>query len=116
MSARPSRRMAPQAAEAGQEGPPLLLPPGRPDDPAEGGPARRGDGWSEAADGVLAVIGAKSQERERLWQERQDLLLAWLPLVEPLVLPGATHLLQVENPHDIAEGLAASSARHPLSG
>jgi hypothetical protein len=59
--------------------------------------------------GVLAVIGAKGQEGERIWQERQELLLAWLPNVEPLVLSGATHLLQVEHPHDMAEGLAAFS-------
>jgi hypothetical protein len=47
---------------------------------------------------VLAVIGAKSQELDRIWVERQELLISWLPNVEPFVLPEARHLLQVENP------------------
>ena len=64
---------------------------------------------------VLAVIGAKSQERDRIWEERQELLLSWLPNVAPFVLPDATHLLQVQNPHGMAEGLAAFFARHPIS-
>jgi len=64
---------------------------------------------------VLAVIGAKSQELDRIWQERQELLLAWLPSVEPFVLPAATHLLQVQNPRGMAEGLVGFFARHPLS-
>jgi hypothetical protein len=49
-----------------------------------------------------------------IWTERQDLLLTWLPHVEPFVLPDATHLLQVQNPRGMAEGLAAFFARHPL--
>jgi 3-oxoadipate enol-lactonase len=61
------------------------------------------------------VTGAKSQELDRIWAERQELLLAWLPNVEPFVLPDATHLLQVQNPRGMAEGLAAFFARHPLS-
>ena len=34
--------------------------------------------------------------------------------VEPFVLPAATHLLHVQNPRGMAEGLAAFLARHPL--
>jgi pimeloyl-ACP methyl ester carboxylesterase len=64
---------------------------------------------------VLAVIGAKSQELDRIWVERQELLLSWLPNVEPFVLPDATHLLQVQNPRGMAEGLGAFFARHPIS-
>jgi pimeloyl-ACP methyl ester carboxylesterase len=64
---------------------------------------------------VLAVAGEKSREVSQIWPERQDLLLAWLPQAEPFVLAGATHLLQVENPRDLAEALAAFFARHPLS-
>lgn len=64
---------------------------------------------------VLAVIGAKSQEMDRIWGERQELLLAWLPNVVPFVLPDATHLLQVQNPRGMAEGLAAFFARHPIA-
>jgi len=64
---------------------------------------------------VLAVTGAKSQEVDHIWEERQALLLAWLPNVEPFVLSDAAHLLQVQNPRGMAEGLAAFFARHPLS-
>jgi pimeloyl-ACP methyl ester carboxylesterase len=61
---------------------------------------------------VLAVLGALSRP---IFRERRELLLAWLPNVEPFVLPDATHLLHVENPRGMAEGLATFFARHPLA-
>jgi 3-oxoadipate enol-lactonase len=63
---------------------------------------------------VLSVLGGES---ERLWDrfgEAHRWLLDWLPLAEGLVLPGATHLPQIERPRGLAEGLAAFFARHPL--
>ncbi len=63
---------------------------------------------------VLAVVGAKSLELAPVWGERQELLLSWLPNVEPFVLPDATHLLQVQNPRGMAERLAAFFGRHPI--
>lgn len=62
---------------------------------------------------VLAVIGEKNRESP-VWNERQVMLLDWLPNAESFVLPNATHLLHVENPRGMAEGLAAFFARHPL--
>lgn len=64
---------------------------------------------------VLAVVGARSLEWNPIWGERQQLLLDWLPNVEPFVLPGATHLMEVENPVGLAERLAAFFARHSLT-
>ncbi len=64
---------------------------------------------------ALAVIGAKSPEVAPPSVERQELLLAWLPNVEPFVLPEATHLLHVQNPRGMAEALAAFFARHALA-
>lgn len=61
---------------------------------------------------VLVVMGARSNEVSTIWQRRQDLLNAWLPNSEPFVLPGATHLLHVQNPRAMAERLAAFFARH----
>jgi pimeloyl-ACP methyl ester carboxylesterase len=58
---------------------------------------------------VLAVLGAKSNP---IFHERRELLLTWLPNVEPFILPEATHLLQVQNPGGMAEALAAFFARH----
>jgi len=64
---------------------------------------------------VLAVIGAKSKGLSPIWNERQEMLLAWLPNVEPFVLPNATHLLQVENPHGMAQALDAFFVHHSIS-
>src|SRR5258705_9157177 len=61
---------------------------------------------------VLSLLGAKS---DPLFRERRQLLLAWLPNVEPFELPEATHLLYVENPRDMAKGLVGFFARHPVS-
>jgi pimeloyl-ACP methyl ester carboxylesterase len=65
---------------------------------------------------VLAVIGEKSKEQSPIWNARQEMLLTWLPNAEGFVLPGATHLLYVENPRGMAESLAAFFVRHPLKG
>ena len=37
-----------------------------------------------------------------------------LPNVEPFVLPDAGHLLHLENPRGLAQGLANFFARHPI--
>ena len=44
---------------------------------------------------VLAVVGEKSDSR---FHQRQQLLLEWLPNVEPFVLPDAGHLLHLQHP------------------
>ena len=61
---------------------------------------------------VLAVLGENSDSR---FQQRQKLLLDWLPNVQPFVLADAGHLLHLENPGGLAEGLAAFFARHPIT-
>jgi pimeloyl-ACP methyl ester carboxylesterase len=63
---------------------------------------------------ALAVIGGRSKDVSPVWEERQALLLDWLPDVEPFVLDGATHMLHLQQPQAMAEGLAAFLARHPL--
>jgi pimeloyl-ACP methyl ester carboxylesterase len=60
---------------------------------------------------VLAVVGEKSDAR---FQQRQQLLLNWLPDVEPFVLPDAGHLLYFENRRDLAQGMADFLARHAM--
>jgi pimeloyl-ACP methyl ester carboxylesterase len=62
---------------------------------------------------VLSVLGGEST---RLWDrfgETHRWLLASLPHAEGFVLPGATHLPQIERPRGLAEGLATFFARHP---
>jgi pimeloyl-ACP methyl ester carboxylesterase len=61
---------------------------------------------------ALAVLGADSAP---LFVESHAALKTWLPNVEPFVLPGATHGLQMQNPRGMAEGLAAFFGRHSLS-
>ena len=62
---------------------------------------------------VLMAIGAKNDQG--FVEYIQELLLSWLPNAESFVLPDASHLMQVENPRGMAEGLAAFYARHPLT-
>lgn len=62
---------------------------------------------------VLAVRGATSGDVHR---RRHQLLLEWLPRAEPFVLPDAGHLLHVQNPRAMAEGLASFFRRHPIDG
>jgi pimeloyl-ACP methyl ester carboxylesterase len=63
---------------------------------------------------VLAVLGGES---EALWP-RFGVTFRWLlsslPHVEGFVLPGTTHLMQVEKPREIAEELVEFWKRHPL--
>lgn len=63
---------------------------------------------------TLSVVGAKSMQLWPIWSERHEMLLAWLPKAEGLVLADATHLLHVQHPRAVAEALAAFFARHPF--
>lgn len=58
---------------------------------------------------VLAVTGANSDavSQAPIYNEIQARVLDWFPDARPFILPRAAHLLQVENPHDLAEALAA---------
>jgi pimeloyl-ACP methyl ester carboxylesterase len=58
---------------------------------------------------VLSVVGAETAATIGLpvYTEVHERCLGWFPNAKPFVLPRAAHLLQVENPHDMAEGLAA---------
>ena len=60
---------------------------------------------------VLAVVGENSDSR---FHQRQELLLQWLPNVEPFLLSNAGHLLHLDNLRGAALGMAAFFARHPV--
>jgi pimeloyl-ACP methyl ester carboxylesterase len=60
---------------------------------------------------VLSVVGEKSDER---FHQRHRLLLEWLPHVEPFVLSGGGHLLHLEKPRELAQGMADFFRRHPI--
>lgn len=61
---------------------------------------------------VLAVLGADSNAVLPGFGEGHQLLLEWFPQARPFVLPRATHLLQVQNPGDMAQALAAFLAEN----
>jgi hypothetical protein len=61
------------------------------------------------------VSPIKSAAVSPVWPQRQALLLEWLPNVEGFTLPGATHLLHVENPRGMADRLVIFFAHHRLA-
>jgi pimeloyl-ACP methyl ester carboxylesterase len=61
---------------------------------------------------VLAVCGENTAPT---FPDRLELLVDWLPHVERFELAGATHLLHLQDPRGMAEGLAAFYSRHPLT-
>jgi pimeloyl-ACP methyl ester carboxylesterase len=60
---------------------------------------------------VLNVRGELSAQR---FVEGSELLQSWFPRAERLFVPGAGHLLMVENPMAVADGLHDFFARHPI--
>jgi pimeloyl-ACP methyl ester carboxylesterase len=71
-----------------------------------------GEDASRISQAVLLVLGKNTTPT---FPERRELLLSWLPNAEPFDLPDASHLLHVENPRGMAEGLAAFFARHSMA-
>jgi pimeloyl-ACP methyl ester carboxylesterase len=61
---------------------------------------------------VLLLVGRDSWP---VYHEGHQRLLEWLPRVEGLVVPGANHLLPLQQPQRLAESLADFFARHPLA-
>jgi pimeloyl-ACP methyl ester carboxylesterase len=58
---------------------------------------------------VLSVVGT---ETAPIFRESHQLVKQWIPQAEELVVPQATHGLQIMNPHAVADGLARFFARH----
>ena len=60
---------------------------------------------------TLVVAGSQSPP---VFAERQQLLLEWLPRADAFTLPGAGHLMHLEQPEAFATALADFLARHPM--
>ncbi|HKO89858.1 MAG TPA: hypothetical protein VJU61_01825, partial [Polyangiaceae bacterium] len=63
---------------------------------------------------ILAVLGAESDAARlaggggaRVFAERHELLVRWLPQAEGVIMAGVTHLMLLENPSALAELLAS---------
>ncbi len=61
---------------------------------------------------ILSVLGARSSQIEFVKEVRQ-LLHSWFPQTEDLDVP-TTHLLQMQDPKGVAQGLAEFFSRHPI--
>jgi pimeloyl-ACP methyl ester carboxylesterase len=59
---------------------------------------------------VFCLVGT---ETAPLFSERRDLVHSWLPQTEDGVLPGANHLLQMQQPAAAARLLTDFLKRHP---
>ncbi|MFE5704492.1 alpha/beta fold hydrolase [Rhodococcus koreensis] len=60
---------------------------------------------------VLNVLGAESATR---FVEGSELVQSWFPRAERLSVPEAGHLLMVQNPTAVAQGLMDFLSRHPI--
>jgi pimeloyl-ACP methyl ester carboxylesterase len=60
---------------------------------------------------VLSVVGT---ETERLFAEGHALLHDWFPQLEDCTIAGAGHLLHLQRPEPVAQGVAEFFARHPM--
>jgi pimeloyl-ACP methyl ester carboxylesterase len=60
---------------------------------------------------TLAILGENTAPT---FPERLQLLVSWLPNVEPVELP-TTHLLHLQDPRRTAEALTSFFSRHPLA-
>jgi pimeloyl-ACP methyl ester carboxylesterase len=61
---------------------------------------------------VLSVLGT---ETERLFVEGRDLLHSWFPQIEDCTIEGVAHLLHLQRPEPVAQGVAEFFARHPIT-
>jgi len=61
---------------------------------------------------VLFVTGSASGP---LFEEIRDLVHAWFPQAEDVVVADANHGFPISHPHEVAAGLAAFLRRHPLA-
>ena len=65
---------------------------------------------------TLSILGGDSDAIGRRFGDAHRMLLASLPNAEGVVLPGTTHLPQMQDPQATAEALVAFWSRHPLDG
>jgi pimeloyl-ACP methyl ester carboxylesterase len=72
-------------------------------------------GPSEAEQLTQPVLNALGTESVRRFVEGAELVQSWFPHAERLSVPGAGHLLMVQNPAAVADVLREFFSRHPLS-
>jgi pimeloyl-ACP methyl ester carboxylesterase len=71
-------------------------------------------GAAEAARFTSPVLFVRGTETDRLFAEGRDLLHVWLPQTEDFTVDGVGHLLHVQRPAAVAQGIADFLVRHPM--
>lgn len=66
---------------------------------------------SQIAKPILFVLGSESGP---MFEEIRDLVHSWFPQTEDHLVPGANHLLQIQDPRNVAEGISDFLSGHPL--
>jgi benzoate-CoA ligase len=61
---------------------------------------------------VLFMLGSESSA---LYRHARDQIVAWMPQTETVVVPGASHLLHIQQPDSTARLLAEFLAGHPVA-
>lgn len=61
---------------------------------------------------VLSVLGTAT---ERLFKEGHELLHSWFPQAEDCIVEGVGHLLHMQRPEPVAQGVAEFFARRPIT-
>ncbi|MEN8145657.1 MAG: alpha/beta hydrolase [Gemmatimonadota bacterium] len=66
---------------------------------------------TQIAQPILLVLGSES---DPMFEEIGELVHSWFPQTEDHLVPGTNHLLQMQDPRSVAEGISAFLSRHPL--
>jgi pimeloyl-ACP methyl ester carboxylesterase len=73
-------------------------------------------GVNDARRITQAVLHIGGSESGQWFAEVRDLMLAWLPQAEDVVLAGADHSLALTHPAEVAAAVVAFLRRHPIPG
>lgn len=72
-------------------------------------------GPDQAAAITQPVLSLRGTETERLFVEGHELLHSWFPQLESCTIEGIAHLLHMQRPEPVAQGIAEFFARHPIT-
>jgi len=72
-------------------------------------------GTKQAADIPQPMLSVLGTETERWFVDSHGLLHSWFPQVEDCPIEGVGHLLHMQRPEPVAQGVAAFFARYPMT-
>jgi pimeloyl-ACP methyl ester carboxylesterase len=72
-------------------------------------------GPEQAATIALPVLSVLGTDSERLFVEGRELIHSWFPQAEDCTIEGVAHLLHLQRPKPVIQGIAEFLARHPIA-